>query len=78
MVNDNNIKSGKIESILLKKFSETLSKGSMMWYSLLQKNSIDYFEMLIDDFVKSLTGAKKVQVKKANILKIAQGDSKLL
>nr|XP_009605952.1 uncharacterized protein LOC104100431 [Nicotiana tomentosiformis] len=38
----------------------------------------DSFEMLADSFIKAHTGARKVQARKADIFRIAQGDPELL
>ncbi|XP_070049134.1 uncharacterized protein [Nicotiana tomentosiformis] len=77
-VKGNDLAPHKIESILLKKFGETLTRGTLMWYSLLPEHSIDSFEMLVDSFIKAHVGARKVQSRKADIFKIAQGESELL
>ncbi|XP_075101961.1 uncharacterized protein LOC142177379 [Nicotiana tabacum] len=68
----------EIESVLLKKFGEARTKGALTWYSLLPENSIDSFQMLVDSFIKAHAGARKVQARKANIFRIAQGESELL
>ncbi|XP_075077348.1 uncharacterized protein LOC142164076 [Nicotiana tabacum] len=75
---ENDLALHEIESVLLKKFGETLTRGSLTWYSLLPEYSIDSFEMLIDSFIKAHTGARKVQSQKADIFRIAQGESELL
>ncbi|XP_075101816.1 uncharacterized protein LOC142177244 [Nicotiana tabacum] len=77
-VKGNNLAPHEIEYVLLKKFGETLTRGSLTWYSLLPEHSIDSFKMLADSFIKAHAGARKVQVRKADILEIAQGDSELL
>ncbi|XP_070047311.1 uncharacterized protein [Nicotiana tomentosiformis] len=77
-VKGNNLAPHEIESVLLKKFGETLTRGALMWYSLLPDYSIDSFEMLADSFIKAHAGARKVQSWKAYILRIAQGESELL
>ncbi|KAJ8541347.1 hypothetical protein K7X08_002163 [Anisodus acutangulus] len=77
-VNGNDMHPDEIESVLLKKFGETLSKGAMTCYSMLHEHSINSFEMLADAFIKAYIGARKVQARKANIFKIAQKDTELL
>nr|XP_009622700.1 uncharacterized protein LOC104114060 [Nicotiana tomentosiformis] len=74
----NNLAPHEIESVLLKKFGEALTKGALTWYSLLPEHSIDSFEMLTDSFIKAHVGARKVQARKADIFRIAQGESELL
>ncbi|XP_070026686.1 uncharacterized protein [Nicotiana sylvestris] len=68
----------EIESVLLKKIGETLSKGEMIWYHNLPPNSIDSFTMLTDLFVKAHTGAKKVATRKSNLFKVRQKDNEML
>ncbi|XP_070049025.1 uncharacterized protein [Nicotiana tomentosiformis] len=77
-VNGNDLAPHEIESVLLKKFGETLMKGALTWYSLLPEHSIDSFEMLVDSFIKAHAGARKVHARKADIFRIAQGESELL
>nr|XP_016453920.1 PREDICTED: uncharacterized protein LOC107778223 [Nicotiana tabacum] len=77
-VKGNNLDQYEIESVLLKIFGDALTKWALTWYSLLPEHSIDSFEMLIDSFIKAHAGARKVQARKANIFRIAQGESKLL
>ncbi|XP_070045410.1 uncharacterized protein [Nicotiana tomentosiformis] len=74
----NDLAPHEIESVLLKKFGETLTKGALMWYSLLPEHSIDSFKILADSFIKAHSRAKKVQARKADIFRIAQGESELL
>ncbi|XP_060182256.1 uncharacterized protein LOC132611917 [Lycium barbarum] len=76
--NGNDLEEDKVESMLLKKFDEMLSKGAMTWYSMLPEHSINSFEMLADAFVKAHVGARKIQVRKADIFRIAQKDNELL
>ncbi|XP_019260063.1 PREDICTED: uncharacterized protein LOC109238085 [Nicotiana attenuata] len=68
----------EIESVLLKKFGETLTRGGLTWYSLLPEHSIDSFEMLTNSFIKAHAGDRKVQARKADIFRIAQGEFELL
>ncbi|XP_070045026.1 uncharacterized protein [Nicotiana tomentosiformis] len=77
-VKGNDLTSHEIESVLLKKFGETLTRGALTWYSLLPEHSIDSFEMLVDSFIKAHTGARKVQARKFDIFRITQGESELL
>ncbi|XP_075077135.1 uncharacterized protein LOC142163882 [Nicotiana tabacum] len=74
----NDLAPHETESVLLKKFGETLTRGALMWYSLLPEHSIDSFEMLANSFNKAHVGARKVQARKSDIFRIAQGESKLL
>ncbi|XP_070041560.1 uncharacterized protein [Nicotiana tomentosiformis] len=78
VVKANNLAPHEIESVLLKKFRETLMRGALTWYSLLPEHSIDSFEILADSFIKTHAGARKVPARKADIFKIAQGESDLL
>ncbi|XP_070032631.1 uncharacterized protein [Nicotiana tomentosiformis] len=77
-VKGNDLASPEIESVFLKKFGETLTKGSLTWYSLLPKHSIYSFEMITNSFIKAHAGTRKVPVQKADIFRIAQGESELL
>ncbi|XP_060182982.1 uncharacterized protein LOC132612929 [Lycium barbarum] len=77
-IKGNDMQPNKIESVLLKKFGETLSKGAITWYSLLPEHSIRSFKMLADAFIKIHSRTKKVLARKAIIFKIAQGDVELL
>lgn len=72
VVKGNDLKDDEIEFVLLKKFGETLSKGTMMWYHNLPPNLIDSFAMLADSFVRAHTGAIKVATRKYDIFKIKQ------
>ncbi|XP_060210418.1 uncharacterized protein LOC132637325 [Lycium barbarum] len=66
------------ESVLLKKFGETLSKGAMIWYHNLPEHSIDSFSMLTDAFVKAHTGAIKVETRKLDLFNVKQRDNETL
>ncbi|XP_070013177.1 uncharacterized protein [Nicotiana sylvestris] len=77
-VNDNDIKNDKIESVLLKKFRETLSKGAMMWYHNLDPNSVDSFAMLADSFIRAHAGTIKVVTRKSDVFKIKQTENEML
>ena len=77
-VKGNDIKDDEIESVLLKKFGETLSKGAMMWYHNLAPNSIDSFAMLADSFIKAHAGAIKVATRKSDAFEIKQRENEML
>ena len=49
-IKGNDLEEDEIESVLLKKFGETLSKGALTWYDHLPEHSITSFEMLADSF----------------------------
>ncbi|XP_019231101.1 PREDICTED: uncharacterized protein LOC109211954 [Nicotiana attenuata] len=74
----NDLEDDEIESVLLKTFGETLSKGSMIWYHNLPPNSIDSFAMLADSFMKAHGGAIKVATRKYDVFKIKQKDNEML
>lgn len=76
-INRNDLEDDEIESILLKKFGETLSKGAMIWYHNLPPNSIDSFDMLAS-FVKAHAGAIKVATRKSDLFKVRQKDNEML
>ncbi|XP_070030040.1 uncharacterized protein [Nicotiana sylvestris] len=77
-VKGNDLRDDEIESVLLKKFKETLSKGAMMWYHNLAPNSIDSFAMLADSFIKAHVGAIKVATRKSDVFKIKQRENEML
>ncbi|XP_070004596.1 uncharacterized protein [Nicotiana sylvestris] len=77
-VKGNDIKNDNIESILLKKFGETLLKGAMIWYHNLAPNSIDSFAMLADSFIKAHAGAIKVATRKSDVFNIKQKENEML
>ncbi|XP_070057051.1 uncharacterized protein [Nicotiana tomentosiformis] len=77
-IKGNGLEDDEIESVLLKKFGETLSKGAMIWYHNLPPNSIDSFAMLADSFVKAHTGAIKVETRKSDLFKVKQKDNEML
>ncbi|XP_070042702.1 uncharacterized protein [Nicotiana tomentosiformis] len=77
-IKGNNLEDNEIESVLLKKFGETLSKGVMIWYHNLPPNSIDSFAMLADSFVKAHAGAIKVSTRKSDLFKVKQKDNEML
>lgn len=57
-IKSNDLEDNEIESVL-KKFRETLSKGAMIWYHHLPPNSIDSFAMLVDAFVRLMSGPSR-------------------
>ncbi|XP_070020974.1 uncharacterized protein [Nicotiana sylvestris] len=77
-IKGNDLNDDEIESVLLKKFGETLSKGAMIWYHNLTPNSIDLFAMLEDAFVKAHAGAIKVAMRKSGVFKIRQRNDEML
>ncbi|XP_070029202.1 uncharacterized protein [Nicotiana sylvestris] len=77
-IKGNDLNNDEIESVLLKKFGETLSKGAMILYHNLPPNSIDSFAMLADAFVKAHDGAIKVATRKSNVLKIRHSNDEIL
>ncbi|XP_070050949.1 uncharacterized protein [Nicotiana tomentosiformis] len=68
-IKGNDLEDDEIKSALLKEFGETLSKGAMIWYHNLPRNSIDSFVMLADSFIKANGGAIKVAAKKSDLFK---------
>ncbi|XP_070057663.1 uncharacterized protein [Nicotiana tomentosiformis] len=77
-IKGNDLEDDEIESVLLDKFRETLSKGAMIWYHNLPPNSIDSFAMLTYSFVKEHVGAIKVETRKSNLFKVRQKDDEML
>ncbi|XP_070001697.1 uncharacterized protein [Nicotiana sylvestris] len=77
-IKGNDLKDDEIEFVLLKKFGETLSKGAIMWYHNLSRNSIDSFTMLADSFIKAHAGAIKVATQKSDVYKIKQRENEML
>ncbi|XP_019234854.1 PREDICTED: uncharacterized protein LOC109215277 [Nicotiana attenuata] len=77
-VKGNDLVPHEIESVLLKKFGETFTRGALMWYSLLPKDFINSFEMLADSFIKAHAGARKVQAREDDIFRIAHGEFEFL
>ncbi|XP_070046302.1 uncharacterized protein [Nicotiana tomentosiformis] len=76
-VKGNNLTKQEIESVLVKRFGETLMKGALTWYSLLPENSIDSFAELANLFIKAHSGAQKVEKRMEDIFKVKQGDTEL-
>ncbi|XP_070017947.1 uncharacterized protein [Nicotiana sylvestris] len=76
-IKGNDLNDDEIESVLWKKFGETLSKGAMIWYHNLAPNSIDSFAMLADAFMKAHTGAINVATRKSDVFKIKQRNNEL-
>ncbi|XP_070011352.1 uncharacterized protein [Nicotiana sylvestris] len=77
-IKGNDLEDDEIESVLLKKFGETLSKGVLIWYHNLPPNSIDSFAMLADSFVKAHVGAIKIAMRKSNLFKVRQKENEML
>ncbi|XP_070013566.1 uncharacterized protein [Nicotiana sylvestris] len=77
-IKKNDLEDDDIESILLKEFGKTLSKGAMIWYHNLPPNSIDSFAMLADSFVKAHAGDIKFATRKSDVFKIRQRDNEML
>ncbi|XP_070034677.1 uncharacterized protein [Nicotiana tomentosiformis] len=77
-IKGNDLEDNEIESVLLKKFGETLSKRAMIWYHNLPPNSINSFVMPVDSFVKEHAGAIKVETRKSNLFKVRQNDNEML
>ncbi|XP_009769347.2 uncharacterized protein [Nicotiana sylvestris] len=77
-IKGNNLEDDEIESVLLKKFGKTLSKGVMIWYHNLQSNSIDLFAMLANSYVKAHARAIKVATRKLDLFKVRQKDNEML
>ncbi|XP_059292470.1 uncharacterized protein LOC132045917, partial [Lycium ferocissimum] len=66
-IKGSDVEEDEIESVLLKKFGETLSKGALTWYDHLPEHSITSFKMLADTFIKAHAGAKKVPKERIEI-----------
>ncbi|XP_019261851.1 PREDICTED: uncharacterized protein LOC109239724 [Nicotiana attenuata] len=77
-IKGNDLEDNEIESVLLKKFGETLSIGEMIWYQKLPQNSIDSFAILTNDFVKAHAEAIKVETRKSDLFKVKQRDNEML
>ncbi|XP_070046187.1 uncharacterized protein [Nicotiana tomentosiformis] len=77
-IKGNDLEDDEIESVLLKKLGETLSKGVMIWYHSLPPNSIDSFAMLADSFVKAHARAINVVISKSGLFKVRQQDNEML
>ncbi|XP_070047070.1 uncharacterized protein [Nicotiana tomentosiformis] len=77
-IKGSNLEDDEIESVLLKKFGETLSKGAMIWYHNLPPISIGSFAMLADAFIKAHAGAIKVETRKSDLFKVKQRDNEML
>ncbi|XP_070014074.1 uncharacterized protein [Nicotiana sylvestris] len=77
-IKGNDLEDDEIESVLLKNFGETLSKGAMIWYHNFPSNSIDSFAMLADSFVKAHIGVIKAATRKSDVFKMKQRDNEML
>ncbi|XP_060182040.1 uncharacterized protein LOC132611662 [Lycium barbarum] len=78
VIKGNDLADDERESVLLKKFEETLSKGAMIWYNNLPEHSINSFSMLDDTFVKAQARAIKVETRKSDLFNVKQRDDKNL
>ncbi|MCD7447731.1 hypothetical protein HAX54_033521 [Datura stramonium] len=72
IVKENDLTKDEIESILVKKFGEILSGGTLMWYSSLLEISIDAFIIVADSFAKAHVGVRKVMGRMTDIFKTNQ------
>nr|XP_009784511.1 PREDICTED: uncharacterized protein LOC104232932 [Nicotiana sylvestris]XP_016514349.1 PREDICTED: uncharacterized protein LOC107831134 [Nicotiana tabacum] len=77
-IKGNDLNDNEIESVLLKIFGETFSKGVFIWYHNLPPNSINSFAMLADAFVKAHVGTIKVATRKLDVFKIRQRNDEIL
>nr|XP_016454604.1 PREDICTED: uncharacterized protein LOC107778809 [Nicotiana tabacum] len=71
-VKGNDLSKEHVSSILLKKFSKTLTGGALTWYSQLPARSIKTFEEMADKFVTAHAGAKKAEARVNDIFAIKQ------
>ncbi|XP_070045110.1 uncharacterized protein [Nicotiana tomentosiformis] len=77
-IKGNILKDDEIESVLLKTFGETLSKGEMIWYRNLPPKSIDSFVILADAFIKAHVDAIKFEIRKSDLFKVKQRNNEML
>ncbi|XP_070040173.1 uncharacterized protein [Nicotiana tomentosiformis] len=77
-IKGNDLEDDEIESVLLKMFGETMSKGAMIWYHNLPPNSINSFAMLADSFIQAHAGAIKLKTRKSDLFKLKQKDNEML
>ncbi|XP_059310295.1 uncharacterized protein LOC132061512 [Lycium ferocissimum] len=77
-IKGNDLTDKERESVLLKKFGETLSKRAMIWYHNLPEHSIDSFSILADAFVKAHARAIKVETRKSALFNVKQRDDETL
>ncbi|XP_059281025.1 uncharacterized protein LOC132034659 [Lycium ferocissimum] len=77
-IKGNDLADNERESVLLKKFGETLPKGAIIWYHNLPENLINSFAMLADAFVKAHAGAIKVETRKSDLFNVKLRDNKTL
>ncbi|XP_060202897.1 uncharacterized protein LOC132631328 [Lycium barbarum] len=77
-IKGNDLADDERESVLLKKFGKTLSKGTMIWYHNLPEHSIDSFAMLADAFVKAHARVIKVETRKSDLFNVKQRDDETL
>lgn len=77
-IKGNDLEDNEIESVLLKYFGESLSKGTMIWYHNLPTKYIYALVMLVDTFVKDHTGYIKVETRKSDLFKVKKTDNEML
>ncbi|XP_070050530.1 uncharacterized protein [Nicotiana tomentosiformis] len=77
-IKGNDLEDDEIESVLLKKFGETLSKRAIIWHHNLPPNSFDSFAMLADSFVKAHDEAIKIESRESDLFKVKQRDNEML
>lgn len=56
IIKRNNLTKSEIESVLMKKFGETLTKGVLTLYSMLPRNSMNSFAEIAEALIKANTG----------------------
>ncbi|XP_070030124.1 uncharacterized protein [Nicotiana sylvestris] len=78
VVKRNDLLKEQVPSVLLKKFSETLTGGALTWYSQLPACSIMTFEEMADKFVTTHAGAKKEEARVNDIFAIKQSPGERL
>ncbi|XP_070007193.1 uncharacterized protein [Nicotiana sylvestris] len=78
VIKGNDLGDDEIESVLLKKFGETLSKGAMIWSHNLSPDFIDSFAMVVDSFIKEHAEAIKIETRKSDLFKVRQKDNEML
>nr|XP_016486132.1 PREDICTED: uncharacterized protein LOC107806488 [Nicotiana tabacum] len=71
-VKGNDLSKEQVPSVLLKKFSETLTGGALTWYSQLPARGISTLEEMADKFVTAHAGAKKAEARVNDIFAVRQ------